>query len=118
MPTLAATIDAAGRALAGLGAAPGVPVAIVLPNGPEMAAVFLAVASHAVAAPLNPAYTEDEFAFYMEDLGAKLLVVLQGNDTPARAAAARLGRPGGGGCARRGGGQLHASRAHRRPRRG
>jgi acyl-CoA synthetase (AMP-forming)/AMP-acid ligase II len=90
---LTATIDAAGRALAGLGIRPGVPVAIVLPNGPEMAAVFLAVASHAVAAPLNPAYTEDEFAFYMEDLGAKLLLVLQGNDTPARAAAARLGIP-------------------------
>jgi hypothetical protein len=90
---LTATIDAAGRALGGLGIRPGVPVAIVLPNGPEMAAVFLAVASHAVAAPLNPAYTEDEFAFYMEDLGAKLLIVLHGNDTPARAAAARLGVP-------------------------
>ncbi len=90
---LTAIIDAAGRALGGLGIRPGVPVAIVLPNGPEMAAVFLAVASHAVAAPLNPAYTEDEFAFYMEDLGAKLLLVLQGNDTPARAAAARLGIP-------------------------
>ena len=90
---LAGTIDAAGSALAGLGIRPGAPVAIVLPNGPEMAAVFLAVASHATAAPLNPAYTEDEFAFYMEDLGAKLLIVLQGNDTPARAAAARLGVP-------------------------
>lgn len=86
-------VDSAGRRLAGRGIGPGVPVAIVLPNGPEMAAVFLAVSSHAVAAPLNPAYTEDEFAFYMEDLDAKLLVTLEGDDTPARAAAARLGIP-------------------------
>jgi oxalate---CoA ligase len=91
--SLTATIDAAGRALGGLGIRPGLPVAIVLPNGPEMAAVFLAVASHAVAAPLNPAYTEDEFAFYMEDLGARLLIVLRDSATPARAAAARLGVP-------------------------
>jgi len=86
-------IDRAGRALAARGMRPGTPVAIVIPNGPEMAAVFLAVSSHAVAAPLNPSYTEDEFAFYMEDLGARLLIALQGNDTPARAAAARLGIP-------------------------
>ncbi len=90
---LAAEVDAAGRALGGLGIGRGAPVAIVLPNGPAMASVFLAVAAHAVAAPLNPAYTHDEFAFYMEDLGARLLIVLQGHDTPARAAAARLGIP-------------------------
>lgn len=90
---LGRVVDTAGRELAALGIRPGVPVAIVLPNGPEMAAVFLAVASYAVAAPLNPAYTEDEFAFYMEDLGAKLLIVQAGTDTPARAAAARLGVP-------------------------
>ena len=50
---------------------------------------------HAIAAPLNPAYTRDEFAFYMDDLGAKLLIVA--GDTPARAAAESLGsrrRPG------------------------
>ena len=31
-------------------------VAVVLPNGPEMAAAFLAVASCTTCAPLNPAY--------------------------------------------------------------
>ena len=36
-------------------------VAIVLPNGPEMAVAFLAVASCATCAPLNPAYRADEF---------------------------------------------------------
>ncbi len=68
-------------------------VAIVLPNGPEMAAAFLAIGSGATTAPLNPAYREDEFAFYMEDLKAKALVVQKGVETPARAAAVRLGTP-------------------------
>jgi acyl-CoA synthetase (AMP-forming)/AMP-acid ligase II len=68
-------------------------VAIVLPNGPEMAASFLAIGTAATTAPLNPAYREDEFHFYMDDLKAKALVVLKGWDTPARAAAARLGTP-------------------------
>ncbi|MBY0336909.1 MAG: acyl--CoA ligase [Acetobacteraceae bacterium] len=68
-------------------------VAIVLPNGPEMAAAFLAIGAAATTAPLNPAYREDEFHFYMDDLKARALVVLKGWDTPARAAAARLGTP-------------------------
>ncbi len=68
-------------------------VAIVLPNGPEMATAFLAIACGAATAPLNPAYREDEFAFYIEDLKAKALVVAKGAETPARAAAARLGVP-------------------------
>ena len=86
-------VGATGRALAARGVGPGVPVAIVLPNGPEMAAVFLAVSSHATAAPLNPAYREDEFAFYLDDLKVKLLIALEGTATPARAAARRLGIP-------------------------
>src|SRR3954469_18206178 len=45
-------------------------VAIVLPNGPEMAASFLAVAGCAVAAPLNPGYRTAEFEFYLSDLNA------------------------------------------------
>jgi acyl-CoA synthetase (AMP-forming)/AMP-acid ligase II len=88
---LAAQVARTAAQLAGLGLKPGDAVAIVLPNGPEMATAFLGVASAAVAAPLNPAYKEDEFAFYMEDLAAKALIVMAGVDTPARAAAARLG---------------------------
>jgi acyl-CoA synthetase (AMP-forming)/AMP-acid ligase II len=66
-------------------------VAIVLPNGPEMAACFVAVACGATTAPLNPGYREDEFLFYLEDLKARALLVAKGVETPARAAAARLG---------------------------
>ena len=36
-------------------------VAIVLPNGPEMAAAFVCLAAGAATAPLNPGYREDEF---------------------------------------------------------
>jgi acyl-CoA synthetase (AMP-forming)/AMP-acid ligase II len=62
-------------------------VAIVLPNGPEAAIAFLAVAACATAAPLNPAYREDEFRFYMDDLRAKALITLP-DDAPAAHAAA------------------------------
>ena len=68
-------------------------VAIVLPNGPEMAASFLAVGAGASAAPLNPAYRGDEFDFYMSDLDAKAVVVLDGDDTPAVSVAKNRGIP-------------------------
>ncbi len=67
------------------------PVAIVLPNGPEMASAFVSVAAGATAAPLNPAYRSDEFDFYLTDLGAKALIVQAGVETPARALAHRHG---------------------------
>ena len=66
-------------------------VAIVLPNGPEMAAAFVTIAQAAVTAPLNPAYQREEYSFYLEDLRAKALVVPDGYDGPALAAAEPLG---------------------------
>ncbi|MCZ6765269.1 MAG: AMP-binding protein, partial [Alphaproteobacteria bacterium] len=68
-------------------------VGIVLPNGPEMAAAFVSVACAATAAPLNPAYRADEYAFYLTDLNAKALIVAEGLDTAAREAAAKAGIP-------------------------
>jgi len=62
-------------------------VAIVLPNGPEMAAAFIAIAAGATTAPLNPAYRGEEFDFYLSDLNAKALVILDGMDSPAIAVA-------------------------------
>ncbi|WP_299615022.1 acyl--CoA ligase [uncultured Tateyamaria sp.] len=66
-------------------------VAIVLPNGPEMATAFVTVAQAATTAPLNPAYREDEYAFYLEDLKAKALLVADDYDGPAFVAATKLG---------------------------
>ncbi len=68
-------------------------VAIVLPNGPEMALSFVAIGAGATTAPLNPAYRAEEFEFYLNDLGAKALVVAEGVDTPAIAVADKLGVP-------------------------
>ncbi len=69
-------------------------VAIVLPNGPEMATSFVAIACGATTAPLNPAYKEEEFEFYLTDLRAKALVVMRGaEEAPARSVATRLGVP-------------------------
>jgi acyl-CoA synthetase (AMP-forming)/AMP-acid ligase II len=82
--TLVATT---GAALRGVGIGRQDRVAIVLPNGPDMAAAFLAVACHAATAPLNPAYKREEFDFYLGDLDARALIVPAGIDTPARAAA-------------------------------
>jgi len=62
-------------------------VAIVMPNGPEMAASFIAIAAGATTAPLNPAYRAEEFDFYLADLHAKALVILDGMDSPALAVA-------------------------------
>lgn len=66
-------------------------VAIVLPNGPEMAAAFIAIAAGTTSAPLNPAYKADEFEFYMTDLRAKLLIVMEGGESPAIGVAQKLG---------------------------
>lgn len=66
-------------------------VAIVLPNGPEMAVAFLSVAAGATAAPLNPAYRTDEFEFYLTDLKAKALLVEGASQSPAVEVATRLG---------------------------
>jgi acyl-CoA synthetase (AMP-forming)/AMP-acid ligase II len=86
-------LDATGQTLHSIGISPGDRVAIVLPNGPEMATAFLAVACAATAAPLNPAYRGDEFEFFLSDLGAAALIVAAGLQTPALEVAHRLGIP-------------------------
>ena len=88
---LRAHIEAIGGQLGGKGLAAGDRVAIVLPNGPEMASAFLAVASYMSAAPLNPVYKQAEYEFYLEDLRPKLVIVGEGSTNPVIAAAAKLG---------------------------
>ncbi len=78
-------------ALRSLGVGKGERVAMVMPNGPEMAAAFLGVASGAVAAPLNSAYRAEEFDFYLSDLEARVLLIEEGLESEARAVALRRG---------------------------
>ena len=61
-------------------------LAIVLPNGPEMALVFLAAAVVSCAAPLNPSYREDEFRFSWTTSRPKAIIT-RPDDMPAAHAA-------------------------------
>ena len=79
--------------LSRLGIKAGDRVAVVLPNGPEMATAFLAVSSVCACAPLNPGYPYDEFHFSMSDLHVRALVALPGSEAPAHKAAAALEIP-------------------------
>ena len=86
-----ALINNTMQTLNDMGIGRGDRVGIVLPNCPEMATAFVAVASACTAAPLNMAYRADEFEFYLSDLKAKALIVAAGGETPAREVAAKLG---------------------------
>jgi acyl-CoA synthetase (AMP-forming)/AMP-acid ligase II len=91
--SLAEQVEALAAVLRAFGLQPGETVGIVLPNGIEYLAAFLAVTrARLVAAPLNPAYKAEEFRFYLEDAGA-LLVIGKPGPHPAREAAAALGLP-------------------------
>ena len=70
-------------------------VAVVLPDGPEMAVAFLSIASGATFAPLNPAYRAGEYEFYLSDLKPKVLILAEadGADSPAAGVAQALGIP-------------------------
>ena len=90
---LAAQVDALAAAVAALGVGHHERVAAVMGEGPAAATTFLGTMAVAVAAPLNPGFTETELAFYLDDLSARLLVVDAGLDTPARAVAEARGIP-------------------------
>ncbi len=88
---LHATVRDMAAQLNAFGVGRGDCVAIVLPNGPEMAVAFLAVASVATCAPLNPGYTSAEYEFYISDLQVKALIVPVGMRISAVDVAVRLG---------------------------
>ncbi|TCD15123.1 acyl--CoA ligase [Oricola cellulosilytica] len=89
--TLRRLSEDVGETLRAAGIDAGDRVAIVLPNGPEMATAFVTIAQVAVTAPLNPAYRQEEYEFYLDDLKAKALVVEEGYDGPALTAARKFG---------------------------
>ncbi|MDF5739961.1 MULTISPECIES: AMP-binding protein [unclassified Nostoc] len=68
------------------GLKPGERVAIAMTNGSPMAITFLAAALCSTAAPLNPKYKQEEFAFYYEDTQAKALITLSEGPEAAIAA--------------------------------
>ena len=80
-------VDSLVRKLNQLGLGRGDRIAMALPNGLEVIASFLAASTAGTAAPLNPAYTRDEFKFYLEDTGARALILPPRDCEEARAAA-------------------------------
>ncbi|XP_038875716.1 oxalate--CoA ligase [Benincasa hispida] len=84
-------VDSAAAKLAGAGVKPGDVVALVFPNTVEFVIMFLAVIrARATAAPLNAAYTAEEFEFYLSDSESKLLVTSIEGNGPAETAASKL----------------------------
>ena len=79
-------------ALSSAGVRAGDRVAIVEPDGREfLILLFAALALGATVAPLNAAYTESEFAFYLEDIRPRLLVLSEAGPKAASEAATALG---------------------------
>ncbi|ORY09075.1 hypothetical protein BCR34DRAFT_616031 [Clohesyomyces aquaticus] len=68
------------KKLAAVGISPNEAVGIALPNTLEFVIAFLGIAlQRAICAPLNPAYKQDEFEFYFDDLKAPLILVPSGS---------------------------------------
>ncbi|KAI9761357.1 MAG: hypothetical protein M1835_008191, partial [Candelina submexicana] len=77
---LAAQVASFQEKIAALGVTPEAAVSITLPNSLEFIVAFLAVSwQRAVAAPLNPAYKQNEFEFYINDLSSALALVPKGS---------------------------------------
>jgi acyl-CoA synthetase (AMP-forming)/AMP-acid ligase II len=73
---LAERVETLAGRLAAAGVRRGDRVALSLPNGPEYIQLLLAItALGAAAAPLNPAYTEAEFTFFLTDIAPRFLLV-------------------------------------------
>ena len=66
-----------------LGVKPGDRVVLVLPNSAEMIILSLGILSFATLAPLNPKYKKNEFDFYLSDLKPSVLILADGEDSPA-----------------------------------
>lgn len=65
--------------LADLGITTGAPVSIALINSFEFIVSFLAASwQRGIAAPLNPAYKQDEFEFYIDDVKSAIVLVPKG----------------------------------------
>jgi acyl-CoA synthetase (AMP-forming)/AMP-acid ligase II len=89
---VASRVEALAQRLADLTVRRGDRVALALPNGPDIVLLLLAItALGAAAAPLNPAYTEAEFGFFLDDIAPRLLLIPASGSAAASAAAATAG---------------------------
>ncbi len=90
---LQAHIAATVNALNQMGVGRNDRVALVLPQGPEMAVALLAAVSGVTCVPLNPALRAREWELCFADLNPSLLIIHASIDDPARAVAKAYGIP-------------------------
>jgi acyl-CoA synthetase (AMP-forming)/AMP-acid ligase II len=84
-------VESLAGALAASGIGQDDRVGMALPNGLPMIVSFLAASMAGTAAPLNPAYKEDEFRFFLDDTAARVLILPpSGADEARRAAGDRI----------------------------
>ena len=77
---LSAEVLSFQKKLAKLGVTPQAAVSIALPNTYEFIVAFLAAAwQRGIAAPLNSAYKQEEFEFYIDDLSSAVALVPKGS---------------------------------------
>jgi acyl-CoA synthetase (AMP-forming)/AMP-acid ligase II len=77
---LSAEVLSFQKKLAELGVTPEAAVSIALPNTYEFIVAFLAAAwQRGIAAPLNAAYKQEEFEFYIDDLSSAVALVPKGS---------------------------------------
>ncbi|XP_028773232.1 oxalate--CoA ligase [Neltuma alba] len=87
-------VERAASRLVSSGINAGDVVALTFPNTVEFVIMFLAVIrARATAAPLNPAYTAEEFEFYLSDSESKLLLTSREGNGSAQDAASKLNIP-------------------------
>lgn len=84
-------ISALVASLNAAGVGRGDRVAIVLPNGPDLAVACLGVMAGATAVPLNPDYKQPEYEEIFARLKPRLLLLPAQGDHPARGAALASG---------------------------
>ena len=62
------------------------PIVIVLRNNAEFIISFLSVTNtSAIAAPLNPEFTEEEFDFYLDDINPSMVITSEGHSVIKKA---------------------------------
>jgi oxalate---CoA ligase len=91
---LQAEISSFQQKLAAIGVTHGSPVSIAIVNSYEFIVSFLASSwQRGIAAPLNPAYKQDEFEFYIDDVKSAIVLVPKGafqSNSPAVRAAKKF----------------------------
>src|SRR5262249_10206315 len=85
--SLRSQVEAVTAQLAAAGVSRGGRVGMAVPTSRATIVCFLASSMAGTAAPLNPAYKEEEFRFYLDDTAARVLILPSDGLDAARKAA-------------------------------